>query len=246
MIEIGPRPLGFPTARKVVDGRHCRSFTGYVPTPKGGGLVPFESLLEAGLVEHMAEDSAITLIHAQPETFVWRDVDGSRRRYTPDFLAVTVGGAKIYREVKPYATLMRDPEFSGRRVRIELECAVRGATFEVWTEREIREDRDGVSVLRVATAAEADLHRSAPSLRREEIGQPDGVPGVVRQLVKKFSLWDLRRMGDTFAARSNATGILMIVLGGLAIDLETGMLVWSPAPRARELRGHRHDVQANR
>ena len=234
MQSDNPRPLGLPTARNIVDGRHNRSFTGFVPTPKGGGLVPFESLLEADLVDLMVKDARIVTIHAQPETFAWRDgVHGRRRRYTPDFLAVATDGTRIYREVKPHALLIRDPDLSGRRARIEIECAARGATFEIWTEREIREDRHGCSLLRIATAVEAALHGSSPAIPEGLAGQQGAatVPGIVRRVAERLALADLRLAGDAFVARSRLTGILMTVLCDLVSDPETGMRVWKPFPR---------------
>lgn len=122
--------------RKVVTGRR-RGVTGYVPSRKGGGLVPFESILERDLIDRMKEEAGIAAFLAQPETFRWRR-DGRARRYTPDFLVVLDDGMRIYREVKPLSRLERDPSFGGRLADMVRECAERGAGFEIWTEENIR------------------------------------------------------------------------------------------------------------
>lgn len=101
------------------------------------GDVPYESLLEADLVTVLCVDPELDGFWAQPEVFRWRQ-DGKARRYVPDFLILTTAGARAYREVKPLRRLRKDPSLGGRRPAIEAECARRGATFETWTEDEIR------------------------------------------------------------------------------------------------------------
>ncbi|BAU91464.1 hypothetical protein MPPM_2859 [Methylorubrum populi] len=101
------------------------------------GDVPYESLLEADLVTILCVDPEVDGFWAQPEAFRWRQ-DGKVRRYVPDFLILTTAGARAYREVKPLRRLRKDPSLGGRRPAIEAESARRGATFETWTEKEIR------------------------------------------------------------------------------------------------------------
>lgn len=101
------------------------------------GEVPYESLLEADLVTILCVDPEVDGFWAQPEEFRWRQ-DGKARRYVPDFLVQTTSGARAYREVKPRRRLRNDPSLGGRRPAIEAECARRGASFEIWTEAEIR------------------------------------------------------------------------------------------------------------
>ena len=111
---------------------------GTFPSLKNNALVPFESLLEADLIALMEQDQDITAYFAQPETFCWRASNRKVRRYTPDFLVIYSDGRRAYREVKPTKHLRRDESLRGRRSRIELECSARGASFEVWTEKDIR------------------------------------------------------------------------------------------------------------
>ncbi|WP_162560761.1 hypothetical protein [Methylobacterium durans] len=99
--------------------------------------VPYESLLEADLITILCVDPAVEGFWAQPEVFRWRQ-GGRARRYVPDFLILTTAGARTYREVKPLRRLLKDASLGGRRVAIEAECERRGATFETWTEAEIR------------------------------------------------------------------------------------------------------------
>ncbi|WP_182084438.1 TnsA endonuclease N-terminal domain-containing protein [Aureimonas sp. ME7] len=193
--------------------------------------MPFESLLGADLLAQMAADPFVASIRAQPETFVWRDgTDGRRRRYTPDLLAVMTDGSKVYRSVRPHALLLRDPELSGRRPRIELECAARGAAFEIWTEREIRESTCGWPLLRVASAAEATVAAGLPP-RSPDDGSASAVPGIVLRIADRLGLWVPWQGGDTFFARSMLTGILMAFRCKLDRDPVTGLLVWRPDPR---------------
>lgn len=193
--------------------------------------MPFESLLGADLLTQMAADPFVASIRAQPETFVWRDgADGRRRRYTPDLLVIMMDGSKVYRSVRPHALLLRDSELSGRRPRIELECAVRGAAFEIWTEREIRESTCGWPLLRIATHAEATLVAGLPP-RSPNDGSASTVPGLVRRIADRLGLWGPWQAGDTFFARSMLTGILMAFRCKIVRDPVTGLLVWRPDPR---------------
>lgn len=105
--------------------------TGWFSSAKLGMLVPCESALEVRACADMENDPDVAVYRPQPETFQWLDADGRRRSYTPDFLVEYTDGALSYREVKPSRVLARDPTLRGRRRRIEVECAHRGATFEV-------------------------------------------------------------------------------------------------------------------
>ncbi len=206
--------IGHPPARRMLDGRHRRSCTGTVPTPKGGGLVPFESLLEGDLIMWAAEDPDVVEIRAQPETFRWVDsATGRRRRYTPDLLVTLRDGSNVYREVKPHAVLVRDPGLKGRRRQIEAECRARGAGFEVWTEREIRQAPAGRMRLRPATLDEARLHAGAhadPSASGSLLS--DMAPDNVREFASLVPVIGLRLVGRNWIGRSGLTGILTVLL----------------------------------
>lgn len=216
---------------KAAIARQSRPYGSVERMPAAGSRISsFTSLLRADLGALLANDPGIAMVRPEPETFCWRDgADGRRCRYNPAFLTVSGTGMKVYREVKPYGLLMRDPEFSGRRARIELECAARGATFEIWTEREIREDRGGWPLLRVATTSESLLYRHA-----EESGassEERHVPPIARHVADRLGLTRPERAGNSFLARSHLTGVLMAVLCDLVEDPHTGALSWKPAPR---------------
>lgn len=231
MQKVMPRPSLRSVIRVPLDRRRDRPRSGFVPTPKGSGLVPFESTLGAELIEGMAADPFVATIRAHPETFVWRDgANGRRRRYVPGLLAVMTDGSKVYRSVMSQALLMRDPELSGRRARIELECAVRGASFEIWTDREIREATSGWRLLRVATSAETTTVAGLlPCALGDGAAEP--LPGLVLRLAERLSLSGPRRFGDLFFARSMLTGILMAFRCHPVRDPVTGVVVWKAAPR---------------
>lgn len=131
-------PIPAKPARKVANGRKRRSIANELPVAWLGRAVPYESRLESDLVMVMAADIAVSGIWAQPETFRWRAA-GRLRRYTADYLVATRSGF-VYREVKPTKVLTRDPTLDGRLDEIRVECAKRGATFEIWTEAKIREE----------------------------------------------------------------------------------------------------------
>ncbi|MAY29565.1 MAG: hypothetical protein CL627_10150 [Aurantimonas sp.] len=224
--------FGHLPARRMLDGRHRRSCTGSVPTPKGGGLVPFESLLEGDLILRAASDPDVVAVRAQPETFRWLDgVSGRRRRYTPDLLVTLRDGSKVYREVKPYALLVRDPELRGRRRRIEAECLARGAKFEIWTEYEIRETPDRPALLRAATLEEARRHAVALAEPFAAGGaQLTMAPAYVRELASLISLADIRRVDEGWIGRSGLTGILTALFCDLVTCPRTRMVVWARRP----------------
>lgn len=231
MHHTTPRPAARTARRIPADRNGSRPRCGFIPTPKGGGLVAFESVLAADLLASMAADPFVASIRAQPETLVWRDgFDGRRRRYTPDFLAVMTDGSKVYRSVRSHGLLLRDNELSGRRPRIELECALRGAAFEIWTELEIREATCGWPLLRVATSAEATLLASLPS-DPGGAGSPATPPKLVLRIADRLGLRGPLQAGDVFFARSMLTGILMAFRCRLVRDPLTGLLVWKPEPR---------------
>lgn len=123
--------------RTGAEGRSRWSFMHRIWSHRMQGDVPYESLLEADLVTILCVDPEVDGFWAQPEAFRWRQ-DGKVRRYVPDFLILTTAGARAYREVKPLRRLRKDPSLGGRRPAIEAESARRGATFETWTEKEIR------------------------------------------------------------------------------------------------------------
>ena len=198
--------------------------------PTGRGSDTFEGRLGFDLTAMVAADASIATARVRPETFVWRDANGGRHAFTPDILAIRTDGSRVYRTARSHARLLRDIDLLGRRTRIELECAARRATFEVWTEREIREQTCGWPLLRVASFRE--IEELEASFRDEGEFGGGNVPGLVRKVAERLGLRHPRRVGRTFLARSLITGILMAVLCELRADPDSGVLIWKPSPRS--------------
>ncbi|MCG5243866.1 hypothetical protein ACIU1J_25645 [Azospirillum doebereinerae] len=122
-----------PTANRL----SYRSCSGWYRSIKCDARLPFESLLERDLMVIQDVDPDVANFALKPETLVW--TNGQReQRYTPNFRVVTREGRFVYREAIPRRKLNADPSLKGRRSRITDACAVRGASFELWTETEIR------------------------------------------------------------------------------------------------------------
>lgn len=114
-----------------------RSCSGWYRSIKCDARLPFESLLERDLMVIQDIDPDVVVFTRKPETLIWKE--GRRqRRYIPDFRVVMQERKVVYREAMPRRTLDADPTLKGRRPRITDACAARGATFEIWTETEIR------------------------------------------------------------------------------------------------------------
>ena len=71
-------------ARKIRPSRY--SVTGYVPTTKGTKAQDAESSLEHDFLTLLEYDWRVERYVAQPFTIEWRDLTGTRRRYTPDVI----------------------------------------------------------------------------------------------------------------------------------------------------------------
>lgn len=113
------------------------SCSGWYQSIKCGVQLPFGSLLERDLMVLQDIDPEVDAFALKPETVIWAD-GGSERRYMPDFKVITRSNRVVYREALPQRKLDTDPSLKGRRSRIIDACAARGASFEIWTETEIR------------------------------------------------------------------------------------------------------------
>lgn len=114
-----------------------RSCSGWYQSIKCGVQLPFGSLLERDLMVLQDIDPEVDAFAFKPETVIWAD-GGSEWRYMPDFKVITRNNRVVYREALPQRKLDADPSLQGRRSRIIDACAARGASFEIWTETEIR------------------------------------------------------------------------------------------------------------
>lgn len=132
-------------ARKIKPSRY--SVTGYVATEKASKSQEAESSLEQDFLTLLEYDRRVDRYLAQPFTLHWNDVEGKRRRYTPDVIvkySYSAGLTSPYLrttvyEVKPRKILSRD----WAELRPKFKAAISWARehnckFHVVTEREIR------------------------------------------------------------------------------------------------------------
>lgn len=128
-----------------------RSCSGWYQSLKCSVQLPFQSLLERDLMVIQDIDPEVSAFALKPETLIWSD-GGRELRYTPDFQVVSRNGRVVYREAMSQRKLDADPSLKGRRSRITEACAVRGASFEIWTETEIRKQPRLANCARIRAA----------------------------------------------------------------------------------------------
>jgi len=124
--------------RQLKTSRRC--LTGRVST--GGGSANFESSLERDWIAVLDFHPAVKSIREQPFSLYY-DLDGVKRRYTPDVLAewsTPKGNVKtIVYEVKPIDELRANWKTYRPRFKAAVRyCRSRGWKFKIVTEREIR------------------------------------------------------------------------------------------------------------
>lgn len=121
-------------------GTSRRALTGRVALG-GSQAVDFESSLERDWLEQLDFDPRVVELQIQPFSLE-HEVEGSRRRYTPDVLAVWQHGS--VRETIVYEVKFRDDlrdnwvDYRPRFVAATRYCRERGWRFKIMTERRIR------------------------------------------------------------------------------------------------------------
>lgn len=125
------------------------SFRGVVVSRKPGLEVEFESTLERDFAFLLEYNKHVSEYEAQPLKIEFRDNEGKKRRYTPDFLVKYSKDFEISKQLKPtlYEVKYRDdlrenfqkykPKF---RAAIAY-CKKMGWEFRLITERSIRTER---------------------------------------------------------------------------------------------------------
>ena len=109
---------------------------GFKPLP--AGTAEHESALERDFVTLTSFLDPHAIITAQPITITYQ-VDGAARRYTPDYSVAWSDGRREIVEIKYLSDLRANRErFRERFAAMEDWARVRGATFRIATEREIR------------------------------------------------------------------------------------------------------------
>jgi hypothetical protein len=112
--------------------------TGYQPFITGARPIGHESLLERDFVTLCRFDPDVRGIEEQPVTINWIDINGRRRRYTPDYRVIRRSGAEIV-EVKYRSDLWTKwTDYRPGFVAARDWAVARGMRFRIVTERQIR------------------------------------------------------------------------------------------------------------
>jgi TnsA-like endonuclease N terminal len=143
---------------------------GFQPLPTG--TAEHESALERDFVTLTSFLDPHAVITAQPITITYQ-VDGAARRYTPDYSVAWSDGRREIVEIKYLSDLRANRErFRERFAAMEDWARVRGATFRIATEREIRgwslENAKRLLPLRSA-AFDPDIAQSLLSAVRRQV-----------------------------------------------------------------------------
>lgn len=189
-------------------------------------LASFSACLEVDLLRVLRGIAGVVRVDELPEAFEWLDgLDGTERMHLPLARVERSGGDVAYVDAMPRSVLERDPTMGGVRVRVELECAARGASYEVWTEDEIRADPAAAHLARVAdTTGRALYVRALCGSRPTHAPAPPVVALAGDRLGLDPALW----CRGTWIGRSRLTGIPMALLYGLATEAVSGMAIWRP------------------
>lgn len=121
-------------ARRVITRSPTRT-VGRFPSAKSRRSVHWESQLERDFICLLEFDPAVLEYREQPETISLK-LDGTIRRYTPDFLVRTATGYTVY-EVKP-GDKVALPDVAPVLAQAAEHYAARGMGYQVVTETEIR------------------------------------------------------------------------------------------------------------
>ncbi|WP_210291748.1 hypothetical protein [Aureimonas pseudogalii] len=187
------------------------------------------------LANVMLRANDVRSVTRRPETFEWIDgLTGKPHVHVPAVAVVWACGHKTFVDATSAAKLRADPTLAGVRGRIEAECLARGATYEIWTEEELRKNLGVVQVLRPASSEERAAY--AESLRTHPSAGPPS-SSLVGDLAARLGLADVRAVRQGWVARSSLTGIPMALLCDMEVDPVTRMLVWKPRNAAANQAG---------
>ncbi len=186
-----------------------------------------------GLVQRLAfllrDDPDVARVVSEPVTFTWTDgFDGRTRRYSPSFLVHRSDGSRTFVSTSKRTTLRADPGLKGRRGHVEAECLSIGATFEVWTEREVASAVGDGRIVIPARGASRSAYVAAHGLP-----VTDPVPGIVRAIAERAGLRSLVRTPSGWVGCCTLTGIPMAVLPGTLRASPDGTLKWTPPAKKR-------------
>ncbi|WP_294641245.1 hypothetical protein [uncultured Aureimonas sp.] len=174
-----------------------------------------------------ADDPDVVGFAFAPVTFTWMDgFDGRTRRYTPDLLVERRDGSRTFVSTAGRTVLREDPGLDGRRGHVEADCLSVGATFEVWTEREVTSAVGDGRIVIPAWGAARSAYIAACGLPLT-----DEVPGIVRTIADRARLRSLVRTPDGWVGCCTLTGVPMAVLPGTLRAAGDGTVTWTPPVR---------------
>lgn len=180
-------------ARRVITRSPTRT-VGRFPSLKAARTIHWESQLERDFVYLLELDPMVLSYREQPET-VTLQVDGTPRRYTPDFLVRTAAVMVVY-EVKP-ADKVATPEVAALMACAAEHYAGRGMRYRVVTENEIR--------------VQPYLNNVMLALRYQRHPVTPDVVDVVRQLLGSQTL-SIGALADCLAdARAGMAEVLALL-----------------------------------
>lgn len=117
-----------------------------VITNKAGRLVQFESWAERALLLRLERDRSVLDYGSQPERFEYRDDQGRRRTYTPDFIVWRTGKRVEIHEVTVEARRQR-PEMQLREQAGLAKCRERNWQYVVHTEQTLPQKTELANLL---------------------------------------------------------------------------------------------------
>ncbi|WP_102958149.1 hypothetical protein [Mangrovicella endophytica] len=191
------------------------------PLPAWAKAASFGAGAAQGLAHLLVRRLGAVSVDFRPDAFEWTDgLDGCELMHIPLCLVHWPCGSRTYVDAMPKDVLLRDPYLCGTRPRIEAECLARRASYEVWTDTDLRPALRRRAVLEAADAEQRAGHALAPA------GSAGTWPRVLRNLATRMGCVDLREVDGDWIARESLTGILRVVLRGVRVDPETRLVVW--------------------
>ncbi|HDZ75630.1 MAG TPA: hypothetical protein ENH55_23260 [Aurantimonas coralicida] len=197
------RPLrsGAPSAgRRVVSGRKS-TFTGYIPSTKGGNdyrLIAYESLLERDYILHLEDDDDIVAYRDRDRAYPWEDASGNVHDWHPDFTLTTRADRRICVEVKPWAVIEKKDLLPSFALIAKAMKDVHGFDeFRLVTDREIRQPFRlyNLEILHSARL-DREIEGSGFAVRQAFVEEtPTTIGGLRRRLAaSRIGFWSVCRL----------------------------------------------------
>ncbi len=129
-------------------GKSYSSLTGVIQSAKTGNQVKFESSLERDMAYLLEFDPTVLSYEIQPLKIEYMGADGSKRKYTPDFLVYYNPERELSKKLKPRLCEVKyrdDLKSKWKELKPKFKAAQAyakrcGWEFKIYTEKEIRND----------------------------------------------------------------------------------------------------------